>query len=160
MSDQLVLRLATRDDADAIAELSRNEIEYGFQWRWTPAQVRAAMTDANTNVLVASDGAVLLGFGIMEYGEAHAHLALFAVNPSARRRGIGRRLLHWLEAVALSAGISTVKLEVRVSNRAGLAFYRQLGFHETETVPGMYRRIEDGVRLEKQLSKQTRPSPS
>jgi [ribosomal protein S18]-alanine N-acetyltransferase len=153
VSDPLILRLATRDDADAIAELSRSEVEYGFQWRWTPTKVRTAIVDANTNVVVACSGAMLLGFGIMEYGEEHAHLSLFAVNPSARRRGIGRRMLSWLEDVALTAGISCVKLEARESNSAALAFYRGHGFRETETVIGMYRNVENGLRLERHLRK-------
>ena len=146
------LRLAALADAAAIASLSRSAIEHGLSWSWTPARVRRALADAETNVLVAADGNSMLGFGIMIYREESAHLCLFAVQPHARRRGVGTAMLHWLERVAEVAGVVRLGLEARHDNAQALAFYRRHGYAQAALVVGMYQGIEDGVRLEKRLS--------
>lgn len=148
----LIIRLASRDDARAIAALSRTEIEHGLPWRWTPPRVQRAVADARTNVCVAmQDGGSLLGFGIMVYADETAHLSLLAVDPDSRRQGVGSALLQWLEQVAGVAGLERVQLEARRSNAAALAFYGRHGYRQTDTVAGMYLGVEDGVRLEKRL---------
>jgi [ribosomal protein S18]-alanine N-acetyltransferase len=143
------IRLATRHDAETIARLSRTEVEYGLPSRWTPPAILRAIARNDVNVTVAHDGSVLLGFGIMEYHDEHAHLVLFAVEPEYRKQGVGRALLVWLEEVALIAGIATLKVEARVTNRAGIAFYRKHGYRIVATEAGYYRGVEDAVRLEK-----------
>ena len=153
MSDHLRIRLAVPVDADAIAVLSRTEIEYGLPWRWTPPRVQRAIRDPATNVVVASQGGPLVAFGIMYYRDTVAHLNLLAVRPDARRQGIGGAVLTWLENVASVAGISSVRLEARQDNVAARAFYRKHGYCERASVLGMYLGMEDGVRLEKVLTR-------
>ncbi len=153
MPADLLIRLATPRDAAAIAALSRTAIEHDLPWRWLPERVRRSIDDADTNVVVARHAAdgVLAGFGIMKYNDDTAHLLLFAVRAGARRRGIGSALLHWLERVALAAGITRLQLEARERNAAALAFYRRHGYRVTTTIVGMYLGVEDGVRLEKSI---------
>jgi ribosomal-protein-alanine N-acetyltransferase len=155
MSDRAnpwALQLAGERDASAIARLSKQEIEHGLAWSWTPARVARAIADADTNVLVAKDAHGLLGFGIMIYGEQSAHLCLFAVRPDARRRGVGSALLAWLERVAQVAGVRRLGLEARHDNAEAIAFYQEHGYRTCGIVAGMYQGVEDGVRLEKWLS--------
>ena len=149
-----LIRLATSDDARAIAALSRTEIEHGLPWRWTPPRVQRAIADARTNVCVAAQQGSLLAFGIMVYADDTAHLSLLAVSPAARRQGAGSAVLLWLEQVALVAGVAQVQLEARHDNSAALAFYRRHGYQQKDTVVGMYLGLEDGVRLEKLLGLQ------
>jgi ribosomal protein S18 acetylase RimI-like enzyme len=146
------LRLACLNDARAIAELSRHEIEHGLPWRWTTPRVLRAIRGHDTNVVVALEHDVLAGFGIMVYAEDTAHLSLLAVAPAARRRGLGGALLQWLEAVAGAAGIRQIELEARQDNTAALAFYTCHGYRTTETMIGYYLGMEDGVRLRKELA--------
>jgi len=146
------LRLAEAGDASAIARLSKQEIEQGLAWSWTPARVGRALADPDTNVLVARDQGGLLGFGIMIYREQHAHLCLFAVRPDGRRQGVGSALLAWLERVAQVAGVQRLSLEARHDNVAAIAFYQEHGYRTSGVVAGMYQGVEDGVRLEKWLS--------
>jgi ribosomal-protein-alanine N-acetyltransferase len=146
------LRLAEPGDAPAIAALSRTEIEHGLPWSWTPTRVANAVADRETNVLVAKDDKALVGFGIMVYRERTAHLCLLAVDPACRRRGLGSALLAWLERVAQVAGVQRLGLEARQDNAAALAFYRRHGYQNAAVVVGMYRGVEDGVRLVKWLA--------
>jgi ribosomal-protein-alanine N-acetyltransferase len=143
--------LAHADDAPRIARMSRDLVEHGLGWRWTPTRVLRLVNDASSNVAVARDGVRIDGFGIMQYRDEDAHLVLFAVDPQRRGRGIGRALMGWLEATAVCTGIGVVRLEARASNHVARAFYRALGFIEVAQVRGMYAHDEDGVRLAKDL---------
>jgi ribosomal-protein-alanine N-acetyltransferase len=145
------IALADTDDADAIAALSRVEIEDGLPWRWTPARVARAIANPAINVAVVRGGGGLRGFGMMRYADGAAHLLLLAVDPAHRRYGVGSALLQWLEAVALHAGIGLVQLEARNDNPAARAFYRRHGYRELAVVSGMYSGIKDGVCLERTL---------
>lgn len=88
----------------------------------------------------------------MVYREETAHLCLFAVQPSLRRRGIGSAILAWLERAAQVAGVQRVGLEARNDNAQALEFYRHRGYLRAAIVEGMYQGVADGVRLEKRLS--------
>ena len=143
--------LATLADARGIAEMSRDYVEYGLGWSWTPARVQKAIRDSSTNVAVVRERGEVLGFGIMRYGEQKAHLTLLAVEPAERKRGIGAVLLSWLEKSAVIAGLERVQLEARADNPAAIAFYQEQGYEKAGTAPGYYRGVVDAVRLEKSL---------
>jgi [ribosomal protein S18]-alanine N-acetyltransferase len=147
----LQIRLATPSDANEIADMSRQYIEYGLPWRWTAKKVSRAIFNSATNVAVAREGNQLASFGIMEYHDEHAHLCLFAVHTVYRQRGIGSQLLAWLERVAIDSGVAVIRLEARAENSAARAFYRKHGYAEIARIPGMYLQIADGVRFEKRL---------
>jgi [ribosomal protein S18]-alanine N-acetyltransferase len=145
------IRLATLGDARAIAEMSREEIEYGLGWSWTAERVRRSIRDRATNVAVALEGEVLVGFGIMHYGDEKAHLSLLAVHPARRELGVGARLLDWLEKCAAIAGCTRIELEARADNRVGLAFYGLRGYERFATLRGYYQGRIDALRLAKSL---------
>ena len=149
MASDFTIRLATPRDAEAIALESMTEIEHGLEWGWEPWRVSEVMANPETNVVVAVDGDQMLGFGIMEYRHEVAHLVLFAVRRQSRRRGVGSALLAWLEKVAATAGIGHFKVEARLSNKVGRAFYNRHGYLEVEVVRDMYQGSVDGVRMEK-----------
>lgn len=147
------IRIATAADAVPIAELSRDTIETGLPWRWTPPRVLRSIADPDVNVVVAhrTASADLAGFGIMEYKDSDAHLSLLAVNPACRRAGIATGLIRWLEASALTAGIQWIYLEARRSNLAAREMYNQLDYQERSLARGYYSGREDAVRLAKNL---------
>ena len=145
------VRLAIPGDAAGIAQLSRAYIEHGLSWRWTEARVLHAIASRSANVAVIEDNGTLHAFGIMDYGDESAHLALLGVQPAQRRRGLGRALVLWLEACARTAGIGVIRLEARADNAAAIAFYESLGFKVLMRVPGYYAAQLDAIRLEKNL---------
>lgn len=146
------LRLGRMRDATSIALLSRTAIEAGLPaWTWTPSRVARSIRQAETATVVACRGERLVGFAIMEFGEETGHLNLLAVNQDCRRSGLGRRLLKWLEASALTAGIGRIHVEVRERNGGARAFYAALGFFETELVPRYYCACETAVRMVRDL---------
>lgn len=152
-NSELSLRLARLRDAAPIANLSRDLIEYGLQWRWTPARIAASIRAPNVNVLVAYLHENIGGFGIMRYGDDDAHLDLLAVAQPYRREGIGRQLLEWLEKCAIVAGISKIALEVRAGNEGAQLFYKRMGYHPLVELPGYYQGIEAALRMGRDLSR-------
>lgn len=152
MAVNVELALARLAEAQQIALMSRDLIEAGLGWRWTPARVTRQIRCPDTNVLVArslfgrSRGRVI-GFAIMHFRMEEAHLLLLAVHPAYRHGGIGRRLVEWQEKVARTAGIPTIHLEVRANNHAARAFYRALGYQEVQLVPRYYDGRESAVRM-------------
>lgn len=147
-----VTRLAHVADAGAIADMSRSYIEQGLGWSWREGRVLRAIHDPMTNVAVMTESDAIVGFGIMQYWEETAHLSLFAVRPSHRNRGLGSRLVNWLEQPARIAGIERIRVEARADNRKAIAFYGRLGFVPLRTVSGYYGGIVDAVQLQKQLT--------
>jgi [ribosomal protein S18]-alanine N-acetyltransferase len=145
------VRLAQPEDADEIAAMSRDLIESGLPWTWRPARVMKAIREPDTNVAIVRIEGALAAFGIMEYLEADAYLALFAVHAARRRSGLGSSLLRWLEASARAAGARRIRVETRRDNVAARSFYNELGYHELAIRKGRYSDGVDGLLLEKWL---------
>lgn len=151
MPEATELMLARPADAEAIAVMSRDLIESGLKWSWTPARVAKQIHCRATVVLVAQAREGLVGFAIMHFRDEDAHLNLLAVSSSHRRSGIGRHLVEWLERSADVAGISTIHLELRANNPVAHSFYRSLGYHEVEFRPGYYCGRETALRMARDL---------
>ncbi len=145
------IELAVAADAERIAAMSRDYIESGLLWSWVPARVLRAIGDRSTNVAVVRGHRSLVGFGIMHYADECAHLALLAVHPVHRNRGLGSRVLAWLEKPARVAGIARIDVEARADNPPAIEFYRRNGFEEAGVVAGYYQGRIDAVRLQKPL---------
>jgi ribosomal protein S18 acetylase RimI-like enzyme len=152
-SSEPALRLARPADAAVIAVLSRDLIEYGLAWRWTAARVAASIRAPEINVLVASADDKIAGFGIMRYGDDDAHLDLLAVAPRYQRRGLGRKLLEWLENCAVMAGIFRIELEVRAANLGAQRFYQRMGYRAYADIPGYYQGAEAALRMRRDLAR-------
>lgn len=154
-----VFRLAQVSDAYEIAVMSRYLIEVGLRgWTWHPERVAKAIRARDTNVVVATAATHVVAFAIMEYGDTTAHLSLLAVKPSHQRCGIGRHLMEWLEETALTAGITSIKLELRSNNFGARCFYRMLGYRETAFVSGYYRGVETAVKMSRDIRREI-PNP-
>ena len=141
------LGLASIDDALAIAEMSRDLIETGLGWSWTPARVAREIRDRESIVLVARLRGLLIGFAVAGFGDEVTHLSLLAVRREWQRRNIGRSLFEWLKASALTAGMAEMRVELRAVNRGARQFYRALGFEEAGWSPGYYRGRETALRM-------------
>jgi len=150
-SRKLTLELAAPADAALIAAMSRELIEAGLPWSWTPERVARNLARPDTLVLAARDAERLAGFAIMQFGEERAHLSLLAVRPDCRRQGAARRMLEWLTESALTAGIASIHLELRETNRGARRFYISQGFAETDRVSGYYRGVETAMRMQRDI---------
>lgn len=152
MSEIATLGLARASDAREIAEMSRDLIETGLTWSWTPARVQHFITGPDSSVVVARRERRIAAFAIMHFGDEVAHLNLLAVAPEHRRQGIGRQLMSWLTATAVEAGVFRINLELRTHNEAARIFYECLGFVQLGIVQGYYQGREAALRMSRRLA--------
>ena len=68
-----------------------------------------------------------------------------ATLPALRRRGIAVRLLEHVIARSMQEGLSSIWLEVRVSNKPAIALYERFGFFANGTRSGYYPDGEDAL---------------
>ncbi len=86
--------------------------------------------------------------GFMKKG----HIVSIAILPGYRRRGIGTELMRRaLESLKNVYGCREVYLEVRVSNKAAIEFYKNLGFRIDHTIRHYYKDGEDAYVMVKEL---------
>jgi ribosomal-protein-alanine N-acetyltransferase len=147
----ITLGLAQPSDAASIALMSKRLIEAHLPWSWTPGRVTRHIRHRDSVVLTARAGGKLAGFAIMQFSDTTAHLNLLAVEPKYEGLGIGRRLVEWLEATAITAGTFDIALEVRAANVGARWFYRRLGYREDRCIAGYYCRVENAVRMVRDL---------
>jgi ribosomal protein S18 acetylase RimI-like enzyme len=151
MSELATLGLARPTDAREIAEMSRDLIEQGLTWSWTPARVQHFICGTDSSVVVARREGRIAAFGIMHYGDEVAHLNLLAVATAHRRQGLGRQLMGWLTTTAIEAGVFRINLEVRSRNEEARIFYESLGFDALNVVQGYYQGREAALRMTRRL---------
>jgi ribosomal-protein-alanine N-acetyltransferase len=156
----ITLRPGRPADAGKIAAMSRDLIETGLGWSWSPDRVGRSISNRDTYALLACDRERVVAFSIMHFGDEHAHLNLLAVRPSHQRLGIGRRMVEWLIESARVAGIATVHLELRAANYVARSFYKSLGFTESAYIPGYYRGREMALRMVRVLRSPDTPLPA
>jgi ribosomal protein S18 acetylase RimI-like enzyme len=146
----LRLRPPGRADLDALAALDAACFPPADRFpRRTWAHLAGPAARAGTaETLVAAEGERLLGAVcfLLRRGAGVARLYSLAVDPTARGRGLARRLLAAAEA-RLPARIAVVSLEVRAANDAALGLYRALGFAVVAPLPGYYADGAAGLRL-------------
>jgi [ribosomal protein S18]-alanine N-acetyltransferase len=153
MSELAFLGLARSTDAREIAEMSRDLIEQGLTWSWTPARVQHFISGADSSVVVARREQRITAFAIMHFGDDVAHLNLLAVSPDHRRQGLGSQLMDWLTSTAIEAGVFRINLELRTNNEAARCFYERLGFSQLGIVQGYYQGREAALRMSRRLEK-------
>lgn len=139
----VVLRDADWRDIPAMAHLERVTFpedawsEASF-WSELAQRPRRAYVVAVPEADVAGPGPLLGQAGIDLAGEV-ADVMTVAVDPAARGRGVGARLLQCLHERALASGAGGVMLEVRSDNTAALGLYLHRGYRTVRTRPGYYR---------------------
>ena len=153
MSELATLGLARPSDALEIAEMSRDLVEHGLDWSWTPSRVRRSISGRESSVLVARLQRRIAAFAIMHFGDESAHLNLLAVAASHRRQGLGRQLVEWLTATAIGAGVFRIDLELRAQNQAAREFYERIGFDALNVIPGYYQGREAALRMTRRLGR-------
>lgn len=75
------------------------------------------------------------------------YLTEVAVNPGARRQGIGRKLLLAMDQVAMARGAETLYLHVDVTNDAALALYDLVGYRKVDLEDPMFMEFTTTLNL-------------
>ena len=157
LATDIQIGFARLSDAIAISQLSREEVEYGLGWNYTPPKIVRIIKSKSQNIVVARLEKELVGFGVMTYRKDQANLDLLAVRQEYRRNKAGSQIVLWLEKVATTAGAFNVFVQSRETNPGALAFYEYLGYEKLDVLPGYYRGIENAVVMAKSLRTMINP---
>jgi len=79
------------------------------------------------------------------------HLTTIGVAPEHRRRGLATRLLRHIEDVLRVKGVSTIVLELRISNFTARKLYVDAGYSLVNRIKSYYSDGEDGFMMVKSL---------
>lgn len=116
--------------------------------RLSARQFRHHLGNPRARLRVAVAGGRVAGYHLvlLRAGSAWARLYSIAVDPAARGRGLGRRLLADAEAQARAAGRRGLRLEVRQDNAAAVALYEAAGYRRLAALPAYYQDGGSGWR--------------
>jgi ribosomal-protein-alanine N-acetyltransferase len=118
-------RIRPARPADAAALASIEQASFADPWG---ERDFAACLERGLLCFVADARGRLEGYVIANQGADEAEILNLGVLPERRRRGIGRAMVTALLAALASHGAKAVFLEVRASNEAAQALYREFRF--------------------------------
>lgn len=127
-------RRIEKTDLAAVADLEKAV----FFAPWSADALALLCTERAFGYGVFDEGGRALSYAGMLTVLDEGQITNVATREEARRRGYGRAVLTALLDEAERRGILTVTLEVRASNAAALALYRQFGFEKTGERPHFY----------------------
>jgi ribosomal-protein-alanine N-acetyltransferase len=125
---QIRMEAGTHRDLDAVVAIMDAAFDDRFGEGWTRSQCAGILPMPGVTITLArSEAGEPVGFALQRIIAGEGELLLLAVDPKARRRGIGWKLLQRFIEEARDAGSSRVHLEVRDGNPA-VVMYRTAGF--------------------------------
>ncbi len=152
----LLMERATEQDLDHIVQIE--QASFSVPWTRKMFEVELGQNPFGHVYVARPAGGVtqagtLLGYVCYWVVFEEFRLMTLAVEPSERRRGLGRTLLRHAMDLGRSQGATRGLLEVRASNAAALALYGQEGFRQSAVRVRYYvNPVEDAVLMERELS--------
>jgi ribosomal-protein-alanine N-acetyltransferase len=130
----------TKEDLSQVMEIERS----AFPYPWSEAIFERELSYDWAHLIgrMERETGKLVGFVNYWLVYDEVHVLNIAVHPGFRRQGHGRALLEHVIAFARMHRCSFVTLEVRRSNLAAQALYRQYGFEQVGVRPRYY--LENG----------------
>lgn len=149
--NELSLRDATPADIDALSTLEARSFDGD---RLSRRSFRRLVVSPAAACRVAVEDRRLLGYALLLFRRTSGFARLYsvAIDPAARGRGLGGRLLRDAEMIAAQRGKDGVRLEVRQDNRPAIGLYESRGYMRIATLPGYYEDGAGGLRLQKTFS--------
>ena len=120
-------------DLDLLAALEKR----CFSIPWSRDMIADELSNERALYLVAELEGKLLGYAGSWVIFDEGHITNVAVDPQARKQGVGRHLLGALLEGLAGAGVTAATLEVRRGNTAAISLYKSYGF-TVEGVRGGY----------------------
>jgi putative acetyltransferase len=112
----------------------------------------AALSDPAVAFLVVRDGGEAVGCGaVLRDPRGFGEVKRMYVRRGERGRGIGRRMLAEIEAIARGGRLPMLRLETGIHNTEALALYRRAGFEECSAF-GDYAPDPLSVFMEKRVN--------
>ena len=149
-SSNVMLRPAVLDDVPAIMAIEAASFIHAGE-RFGQRRVRYLISSPRALVTAAeAEGRVLgwvVGFAWMRTPEPWGRIYALAVDPRARGRRLGEKLLIQMNEALRAAGAKRIFLEVRPDNHAAMKLYQKAGFTPCRSLPNYYAPGIDAQRM-------------
>lgn len=122
-----------------------------FEYPWSAEMVTETSSLPNFCGVVAKENDETIGYAGAIYALDSADIALVAVSPEKRQKGIGFSLLKSLFEKLFSFGVKNVFLEVRVTNDPAKNLYLKAGFSPVGLRKNYYENGEDAFVMVREL---------
>lgn len=142
------IRPMTKEDCVQVAAIEAAS----FSVPWSLNAFTETVEKENFRYFVAEEEGEILGYCGFLFVLDEAEIPNVCVKASARKRGIGRRMMSVLMEEAKKLGMAVLYLEVRESNTPARALYISLGFEENGVRKNFYEHpSEHAVLMSKTL---------
>ncbi len=138
------VRQATAGDAEALHVLAEELADALGDRRPQPEAVRARLLELleepRARVLVAEIGGGVVGVASLwikpdlAHGDTVVEVPMLVVSETARRQGVGKLLVGEIQSIVAAENATLIELVATRNNDVARAFYRALGFVETDHV--------------------------
>ncbi|MBV9454610.1 MAG: GNAT family N-acetyltransferase [Rubrobacter sp.] len=140
----VTVREATVEDVDALHALARELADalgdQGPRPEATKARLLELLEEPRAWVLVAEAENGVVGAASLwikpdlAHGDIVVEVPMLVVSQNTRRRGIGRLLVEKTQTIATAENVALIELVATRENDTARAFYRSLGFVETDHI--------------------------
>jgi ribosomal-protein-alanine N-acetyltransferase len=120
--------------------------------RYNPAIFNQFYENSAESFLVAVQNKTIIGFLIgIKTAQTKARILMLALKETYRNKGIGSTLLQRFISDMQHHGVTSVELELRITNKAAFDFYKKHGFELVNIVPHFYQNQEHAYIMKKEL---------
>ncbi len=139
----MIVRRMQKEDVSRVAEIEAKS----FSQPWSEQAFLDACEDQAAVFLVAEDEEEVLGYAGMYVSFEEGEITNVAVNPVARRRGVGEAIILAMQEEASVLGVTRIVLEVRDHNEPAIGLYEKMQFSLVGIRKGFYDFPKEDARI-------------
>jgi ribosomal protein S18 acetylase RimI-like enzyme len=141
VSEHFVHEARTNDDIAEVAALAheiwndhfpdiigQGQVDYMLDRFQSKAAIRTQIQDDHYEYYLVGEPGDREGYFAIVQDADSLQLSKLYLRRAARGRGMGARIVRWLEAESRARGVSRLWLTVNKDNAGSIAFYRSVGF--------------------------------
>jgi [ribosomal protein S18]-alanine N-acetyltransferase len=146
-----LIRHAVTTDFQSLLEIDEASFPGGVAY--DAAELAYFMNRHGAETIVAELDGTIMAFLIMEVHRTHrtATIVTLDVRETHRRTGLGSELLKRSEEILTDHGVEAYDLQVDVTNRGAINFYKKHGFTMVRTLRNYYANGNDAYLMVKEL---------
>ena len=146
-----LIRHAVTGDFDSLLEIDEASFPGGVAY--DAVELSYFMHREGAETIVVEEEGRILAFLIMEVHRTRrsATIITLDVRESHRRNGYGSQLVKRSQEMLRDYGVELYDLQVDVTNRNAIGFYKKHGFRTVRTLPNYYSNGHDAYLMVKEL---------
>ncbi len=113
--------------------IGSEQVEYMLHNFQSVKVIREQIEDPNISYYLIESGSDTVGYCSVHKEDSHLFISKLYLVQSARRQGLGRKTIRFIEQLARDLGLESLKLTVNRHNLVAIKAYKKLGFNNDGT---------------------------